>query len=147
MNSPIPKEGEPMPGTTDHVIREFYHLLSSGDSDGMTAFVRTKFTEDASVTWPESHPLAGVVEGRERLQKLFSRIAVGPTIRGGANFHLVDVITREDAGAAWITFDGVGQDGQQRPNAALEWWRFTPVGLVSAIVPFYWDGHAVATHG
>lgn len=136
-----------MPGTTDQVIREFYNLLNSGDSDGMTAFVRTKFTEDASVTWPESHPLAGVVAGRERLEKLFSRIAAGPPIRGGANFQLVDVITRDDAGAAWITFDWVGQDARRRPNAALEWWRLTPVGLVSAIVPFYWDGHAVATHG
>jgi hypothetical protein len=136
-----------VPGTTDRVIREFYPLLNSGDSDGMTAFVRTNFAEDASVTWPESHPLAGAVAGRERLQKLLSRIAAGPPIRGGVNFQLIDVIARDDAGVAWITFDWVGQDRERRPNGALEWWTFTPDGLVSAIVPFYWDGHLVATHG
>jgi hypothetical protein len=133
--------------TTDRVIREFYPLLNSGNSDAMTKFVMTNFAETASVTWPESHPRAGVVAGREHLQKLFSRIAAGPPIRGGVNFQLVDVIAREDAAAARITFEWVGQDGEPRPNGALEWWSFNTDGLVSAIVPFYWDGHQVATKG
>jgi hypothetical protein len=133
--------------TTQRVIREFYPMLNSGDSNAMTAFVRENFAENASVTWPKSHPRAGVVAGREKLQKLFSRVAAGPPIRGGTNFQLVDLIARQDAGAAWITFDWIGADGERRPNGALEWWNFDHAGQVSAIIPFYWDGHLVTTKG
>jgi hypothetical protein len=136
-----------MSETNDRLVREFYRLLSGGDGGAMRKFVTANFVETASVTWPESHPRAGVVSGRERLEKLFSRIAAGPPIRGGVNFQVIDILAREDAAAARITFEWVGRNGEHLPNGALEWWVFDTDGLVSAIVPYYWDGHAVATRG
>lgn len=129
------------------VITDFYGLLNRGDAEELAAFVRSRFAEDAAVTWPDSFAHGGTRTGRERLATFFARVAATDPPRGGTGFDVQDLLASGGRAAVRLAFDWIGGDDVRISNGAVEWWTFDEQGLVSSIRPYYWDGPAIVAAG
>src|ERR1700757_4645655 len=116
--------------------RQFYDLLVQGRGDDVAAFVEANFTDDATLSRPESLPGGGSLTGAKGIAK-FMRAAAS----GVAGLTLRSVHQSSSSNGVCV-FAEVGLNLGGASTTAIEWWTFT-AERVTSLRAYYWDTAAI----
>jgi ketosteroid isomerase-like protein len=130
---------DPLSPTPSDVVRAFYGAVVRRDAEAIADLVATSFHEDAAITWPDSLPYGGRVEGARRLAKLFAGMAASAVPVGPDGLEITSVVDGGDQVVAQLAFQWRAPGSAEAiPSSALEIWTFE-AGLVVDIRAYYWD--------
>lgn len=129
------------------IVEQFYDAVDRKDAEALAELFDESVAPDAVFRWPESLPYGGVVQGAERLKRMFTAAVSADAPAGAANLTLVRVAEMatggEDHVVAELEFDWfAGGSAQPVRTGALEWWLFRDMRVVE-LKSFYRDTAAL----